>query len=55
MRSALTDTALRLRIGLTTSYGGIAYEGYMDEVRYSLGIARWTSDFTVPSTPYEDD
>lgn len=26
--------------------------GYMDEVRISKGIARWTSNFTPPSTPY---
>jgi hypothetical protein len=54
-RSAIGDTTIPLRIGLTKSYGGIAYNGYMDEIRYSLGIARWTEDFVVPSAPYEDD
>jgi len=28
---------------------------YVDEFRVSKGIARWTSDFTPPSSPYEYD
>ena len=28
------------------------YAGYMDEIRVSKGIARWTSDFTPPTGPY---
>jgi len=28
--------------------------GYIDELRISKGIARWTSDFTPPSVPYGD-
>lgn len=27
-------------------------DGYIDEVRISKGIARWTSNFTPPSSPY---
>ena len=26
--------------------------GYVDEFRFSLGIARWTEDFTLPTVPY---
>jgi hypothetical protein len=33
------------------SAGGYMY-GYIDEVRVSKGIARWTSDFTPPSAAY---
>ena len=29
--------------------------GWMDEFRWSKGIARWTSNFTPPSAPYETD
>ena len=33
--------------------GGDFFNGYMDEIRFSKGIARWTSDFTPPTAPYE--
>jgi hypothetical protein len=29
--------------------------GYIDEFRFSKGIARWTSNFTPPTSPYETD
>lgn len=32
--------------------GGWAFKGYMDEIRISKGIARWTDDFTPPTGPY---
>lgn len=35
-------------VGLTSEY----YEGYLDELRVSKGIARWTSNFSVPVLPY---
>lgn len=31
------------------------YSGWIDEVRISNGVARWTSDFTPPSQPYSCD
>ena len=36
-------------IGMSDSF---ACGGYIDEFRYSEGIARWITDFTVPSKPY---
>jgi len=38
-------------------YGGTGawFDGWIDEVRVSKGIARWTSDFTPPTVPYPDD
>ncbi|NCB43504.1 MAG: hypothetical protein EOM59_12935 [Clostridia bacterium] len=34
------------------SLGGVAFIGYMDEVRISKGIARWTANFDVPTIPH---
>ena len=30
-----------------------SFNGYLNEFRYSVGIARWTSSFTVPSSQYQ--
>jgi len=30
------------------------FDGHIDELRISKGIARWTSDFTPPTTEYQD-
>ena len=45
-----------LRIGEITA-GGTYQEmnGFIDEVRFSTGVARWTSDFTPPMSPYVSD
>lgn len=34
------------------SYGAQYYSGWMEELRVSKGIARWTSNFTPPAEPY---
>ena len=33
---------------------GNAWQGWIDEFRLSVGIARWTSNFTPPQAPYGD-
>lgn len=45
-----------LTIGVDVLNGGAVnyYTGYMDEVRISKGIARWTSNFTPPTSAYTD-
>jgi len=35
--------------------GSEYYTGYIDELRISKGISRWTSNFTTPTEPYTTD
>ena len=45
-----------LRVGLThdtTNNSTMYYNGYIDELRISKGLARWTSNFTPPASPYD--
>jgi len=49
------DIAGAFEIG--RAYTGAAWvylDGNLDEIRISKGIARWTSDFSVPTSPYGD-
>lgn len=41
-----------LRIGADQLDGNVQLQGWVDEVRVSKGVARWTADFTPPSQPY---
>ncbi|MFZ5982268.1 MAG: LamG-like jellyroll fold domain-containing protein, partial [Patescibacteria group bacterium] len=41
-----------LGIGRLGSYTSNYFSGYIDEFRVSKGVARWTTNFTVPSTYY---
>jgi hypothetical protein len=42
-------------IGRFGNYSANYFKGYIDEVRLSKGIARWTTDFTPPNAPYNND
>ena len=46
----LIETSLGVSIG--SQYTGYDFEGYLDEIRISKGVARWTSDFTPPTSAY---
>ena len=46
----IPDMASVLTIG--GGYDAWQYTGYLDEVRVSKGIARWTEAFTPPTSPY---
>lgn len=41
-----------LQVGLANNMYQQYFNGYMDELRVSKGIARWTSAFTAPSAQY---
>ena len=48
---ALNEATTIARYG---NYTGYDYNGWLDEVRISKGIARWTSNFTPPTQEYSD-
>ena len=49
---ATTSTNL-LQIGEQPSTGGKPFNGWLDEIRISKGVARWVSNFTAPALSYE--
>jgi hypothetical protein len=46
------DYTALLEMGGSTLFSGRDFDGYMDEVRISKGVARWTANFTPPTTAY---
>lgn len=49
---ALFDPSTPLSVGQAGSLTASAFTGLIDEFRYSVGIARWTGNFTPPTGPY---
>ncbi len=47
----LNNDGLAMRIGADTG-GSFSLNGWMDEIRISKGIARWTANFTPPTQAY---
>ena len=41
--------------GAVSGWGSEDFNGWMDELRISKGMARWSSDFTVPTEAYSGD
>ena len=50
--ASMTDSASSLSVGRAGDYNGLYFNRWIDELRISKGIARWTSNFTPPSAPY---
>lgn len=54
---SVQDSAEVFTIGARSAGGGSMWNGWIDEFRFSKGMARWTSNFTPPgaygNTPYE--
>ena len=51
--SSIADIAAVVYLGCYSSNGPAAFlNGYIDEFRISKGIARWMTNFDVPTTPY---
>jgi len=55
--ASLTDFAQPLTIGSQTAlnWGGVAFNGWLDEFRISKGVARWTSNFSPPTSAHVAD
>ena len=50
--SGSISSNLPLFIGKRSTLDQHSTKGYLDEIRISKGIARWTEDFIVPDNPY---
>jgi hypothetical protein len=48
----INDSANVPTIGRPGDYNGQYTNGWIDEFRFSKGIARWTANFTPPTQPY---
>lgn len=49
--NTMNDSSEVLRVGFV-AVNGYYMNGFIDELRFSKGIARWTSNFTPPSEAY---
>jgi hypothetical protein len=49
--AAINSSTNKLRIGYD-HFGNLFFQGYIDEVRVTKGVARYTSNFTTPTSPF---
>ena len=49
---SVNDSAYKFSVGRNGEYSGLNFNGNIDEFRISKGIARWTTNFTPPTSAY---
>lgn len=49
---AINDSAASLGVGRAGDFPNNPWSGYIDEFRLSVGVARWSANFTPPTAPY---
>ena len=53
--SAVNDSANDFRVGALGELTSSTWIGSIDEFRLSVGVARWTANFTPPAVPYSNN
>jgi hypothetical protein len=50
--STINDSPNKFSVGTVGEFPSLFWNGFIDEFRLSVGIARWTANFAPPAAPY---